>query len=630
MRCPQCGSSNNPRARRCGECGAPLRIDLPPRAASRTPRESRRIITVLFADIVGYTSLVEAHADQTEGVRALLQRCFDEMASRVLDHGGIVEKFIGDAVCALFGAPAVHEDDPERALACALAMQDAIARFNDTHSKAGSNPADPLRLRIGVSTGEVVGGTAEHGGQEQYSVTGDAVNTASRLQTAAEPGQVLVSAATERLTRDEYILESAGDIKLKGKRSLVQSFVLKGPRLAGLRSGLDFVNRRRELEHLQYCLDLASERDPQLLEIVGDAGVGKSRLVSAFADRVTSSAVVCRGSCPPMAAGPLHPFRAVAQELVRGLGPDRSQKPELSPALGVLEHIAAEGFASGADLSMEAIASAVQAVIQVIGNSAATVIVLENIHRGDPESLELLQRLIGRVRDERVLLTWTRRTGEEMVIQSDHTASFTRLSLRPLPERDAEQLMRQLLGEAPVPVTVQRLIVDRSGGNPLYIEAMVRTILEDGDLLDGRDSESLEIPTTVQGLIQARLDSLPEAQRLAVQEAAVVGREFDARLLQSVDLFGLDIAPALEALARRGMIEQVSGDTFAFRHVLTQEVCYDTMLQGLRAELHREVADAIPEMFPDRMVELAPVRADHYAKAGDTDRAVEVLVEAGG
>jgi class 3 adenylate cyclase len=611
-----------------------LKVEPAPKPSARAPRESRRIVTVLFADIVGYTSLVEAHERQTEGLRAVLQQCFDALASTVLDHGGIVEKFIGDAICALFGAPAVHEDDPERALACALAMQGTIARFNDDSSDSEADQPAPLQLRIGVSTGEVVGGTAEHAGQEQYSVTGDAVNTASRLQTAAQPGQVLVSAATERLSRDAFALEPAGEIKLKGKRSPVLAFLLAGARVESGRAGFDFVNRRTELEHLGYCMDLAAEGHAQLLEIVGDAGVGKSRLVSAFVEKVASTAVVCRGSCPPMAAGPLHPFRSIIQELLSGAPEGPAEPPRPPESVTLLEQIESEGFASGDDVSSEGIATALQNVIHHIGLTSPILLVLENVHRADPDSLELLQRLIARVRGDRLLLTWTRRTGEEMVIPGDQNASFTRLSLMPLSERDAELLMRQLLGETRVPPAMQRLIVERSGGNPLYIEAMVRALLDDPRLLqqagDAGPSDGLEIPTTVRGLIQARLDSLPESQRLVAQEAAVVGREFDAKLLQSVDLYGIDVDPALDALARRGMIEHVNGDTFAFRHVLTQEVCYETMLQGLRAELHREVADAIPEMFPDRLVDLAPVRADHYAKAGDTDRAVEVLVEAGG
>ena len=628
LACSRCGASNNPRALRCGGCGVSLREEKPSQSGVRAPRESRRIVTILFADIVGYTSLVETLGEQTEAVRAALKDCFDALGAAILDHGGIVEKFIGDAICALFGAPLVREDDPRRALACALEMQTIIARLNAARPE--SDPVGSLSLRIGISTGEVVGGTAQHAGQEQYSVTGDAVNTASRLQTSAEPGEILVGVATERLVRDAFVLESVGAIKLKGKRAPVEAFLLVRERDDVLASsGPVFVDRKRELEQLSYYLRLASEGDPQLVELVGDAGVGKSRLVEAFSDSAVDEALVCRGSCPPQAATPLFPFRAITEGLLKGLTQERREEMP-SDALAVFEAVVDGTLGPETAEHSEAVVSALHMAIRAASLAGPIVMVVENFHRSDAETLDVLQRLVARIRDERLLLLWTRRTGEEIMLQGDYSASFTRMPLRPLSERDAEQLMRQLLGDVNVPETVQRLIVDRSGGNLLYIEAMVRTIIDDGGVLDGNEPESLEVPTTVTGLIQARLDSLPESRRLVVQEAAVAGREFDARLLQIVDLFGLDVLPELEALARNGMIEHVAGSTYRFRHLLTQEVCYETMLQGLRSELHREIADIMPEMYPDQSVELAPTRADHYAKAGDTDRAVEVLVEAGG
>ncbi|HEV3311390.1 MAG TPA: adenylate/guanylate cyclase domain-containing protein, partial [Chloroflexota bacterium] len=546
-----------------------------PKISTRAPRESRRIVTALFADIVGYTSMVETHSERTETVRALLQECFDGLAPIVLDFGGIVEKFIGDAICALFGAPAVHEDDPQRALACALAMQAAMDRMAETRGGAdGHDGLPPMSLRIGISTGEVVGGTAKQGGQEQYSVTGDAVNTASRLQASAQSGQILVSAATERLARATFAFEPIGEIKLKGKRSPLHTFVLLGEREPGARAGdIDLVNRRKEMAHLDYCLELAAQGDPQLVELTGDAGVGKSRLVEAFAEHVSDSALVSRGSCPPQAAAPVHPFMTVARDLLVGISALGGPADTPTEMIGVLEEVAAGTIPVDLEEPAHAIASAMQQAVHAISYARPVLILVENVHRADPESLDLLQHLIARIRDERLMLAWTRRTGEEMPLEGDYHVAFTRIPLKPLADRDAEYLLRQLLGDTPVPAQLQRLVVERSAGNPLYIEAMVRAILDDGDLLARPEVASLEVPTTVHGLIQSRLDSFPEAQRLVAQEAAVAGREFDARLLQEVDLFGIDVLPALEALTRRGMIESMGGTTYRFRHVLTQEVC---------------------------------------------------------
>ena len=626
--CPSCGAVNNPKARRCGECGTEFRQKAAPIQGGRAKHESRRIVTVLFADLVGFTTMVESYEGEAETVRALLAQCFEELSARVLAHGGTVEKFIGDAVCALFGAPTAHEDDPERALICALEMQSAIDQLNGHRASDGS-PGQMLALRIGISTGEVVGGTTQHAGELQYSVTGDAVNTASRLQSAAAPRQVLVSESTERLARDRFVFESAGAIQLKGKRKPTEAYRLVSLRREESPANTDMVNRLDDLERLNYCLRLAARRDTQLVEIVGDAGVGKTRLISAFNAAARSDAIVAHGTCPAMATSQLYPFLSIAADLVKASRDiagthDGGQRPEV-----ILEDLLLT--APPEDVrSVDGIVSAIRAVVRQLETHLPVVVTVENIQRADPVSIEVLKRLAATVVNSRLMLLWTRRTGEEAPLDTDYDCSLTRLVLKPLSPVDSERLMKQLLGERAVPQPLKDLIVERSAGNPLYIEAMTRMLIDDEDLFaPGLTPETIQIPHTVQGLIQARLDSIPESQRLALQEAAVVGREFDQRLLQRVDLFGIDIPSTLDAVVRSGMVEHTGDGVYRFRHVLTQEVAYDAMLQGLRAELHREVAEALVDMYPDRAGELAPAIADHYAKAGETGRAVEILVQAG-
>ncbi len=624
--CPTCGAVNNRRARRCGQCAAQLLQPAKPVDPTRAQHESRRLITVLFADLVGYTAMVETYESQAESVRALLTECFDELAGQVVSHGGTVEKFIGDAICALFGAPTAHEDDPERALACALEMQAAIDRMNDRRS--GRTSIDqPLSLRIGISTGEVVGGTMEHGGERQYSVTGDAVNTASRLQAAASPGQILAGDSTEKLARQRFTFESAGQIKLKGKRKPTEAYRLLGPRREESPSGMALIDRRDDLERLNYCLSRAAQGDTQLVEIVGDAGVGKTRLLSAFTV-AGSDRVVAYGSCPPMATSQLYPFVSISEtldEASRGYIDGASGKPPELALKNLVESAAAEGARTP-----DEIASAIRSAVKHLEARATVIIVIENIQRADPLTVEVLKRVAATVSNTRLMLLWSRRTGEEAPLDSDYDCPLTRLVLKPLSTGDSQLMMRQMLGDREIPQSLEHLIVERSAGNPLYIEAMTRMLLDDEDLFaNGNMPETIQIPHTVQGLIQARLDNIPESQRLALQEAAVVGREFDAGLLQRVDLFGIDMGAALDSAVRTGMIEHVGEAGYRFRHVLTQEVAYDGMLQGLRAELHREVAEALIDMFPERATELAPAIADHFAKAGETDRAVEILVQAG-
>jgi adenylate cyclase len=629
-RCPNCTAFTHALARLCGNCGTQLNASQAPNpiaTSQRAPRDSRRLVTVLFADIVGYTGMVESFGEHTEQVRTFMHHCFDILGRIVVDHGGTVEKFIGDAVCAVFGAPVVHEDDPERALSCALKMQEAMLGF-ERPAMDGRNSDQKLQLRIGISTGEVVAGTADQGGTEHYTVTGDAVNTAARLQSHAEPGQITVSEATERLARDRFVFEPAGEVKLKGKRAPVRTHILLGSREAHLPTGTDFVGREREMDQLWFCFDSAARDGLQLVEIVGEAGVGKSRLVSRFIEAAGPDATICRGSCPPMASAPLQPFRDIVRCLLAA-HPDEAESagdPDLTTARHLLEALVNDEADVDGSSDPETVAQTV--LVFLSASAGRTAVILENAHRADPDTLQVLRLLTRGATHSGSLLIWTRRTGEEPVVQGDTAASLTRLTLRPLSAMESRRLLDLLLGESSMPEPMADLVVQRSGGNPLYIEAIVRMLLEEGDLREA-SGDRIDVPATVQSLIQARLDNLPEHQKLLLQEAAVVGREFEVDLLEEVDLFGVDVAACLDALAERGMLERAGGRAYRFHHVLTQEVAYDTMLETLRMELHRELADTLLERNPDRIRELAPIIADHYAKAGDTERAVEILVESG-
>ncbi len=631
--CPSCGASNNPLARRCGACGQPLR-DLEPAATSgRAPLESKRIVTVLFADLEGYTSLVESYGDQAEQVRALLASYFQILSRVVREHGGTVEKFIGDAICALFGAPVVHEDDPARALRCALGMRDALA---DLNARRSEEEAGPLNIRIGVTTGQVVGGTTEHGGERQYSVTGDAVNTASRLQAAAGPGQIFVAASTEALARRAFRFESMGRIKLKGKRQPVETYRLLGVlRSEGDLALSEIVGREVETAHLMYCLGQAAAGTPQLVEVVGEPGIGKSAFVTAFAAQAREKAMVASSLCPPLGSMPFLPFQQISADLLQPVWPSASGEEEVSrPAsqasVECLQALAAGTLVVGSEESVEQIASSLQELISQRSLTSTVVVSLEDVQRADPQSLDLWKRLLTSRWFGRVVLMWTRRTGEDLQLDAEPSVSFTRIVLGPLPAVNSSSLLDAIVDGVEVSDEVRKLVVERSGGNPLYIEAMTRSLLESPKVISGQEPlGSLEVPATVQGLIQSRLDSMPEPQRLLLQEAAVIGTEFDARLLERVDLFGIDVRAALEAVCRRGIVDQIGASSYRFRHVLTQEVAYNMMLEGLRSELHRETAEALLDLNPENVSLLGPTIADHYAKAGDVDRAVDILVQAG-
>jgi class 3 adenylate cyclase/tetratricopeptide (TPR) repeat protein len=626
--CPSCGSENAPGAKFCSECGARLT----PAAGTL---EERKVVTVVFCDLVGST----ARAEQLdpEDVRAQLSSFHARVRSDLERHGGTVEKFIGDAVVAVFGAPLVHEDDPERAVRAALAIQDWALE------------EDAIDVRVAVNTGEAlvtVGARPEAG---EGLVAGDVINTAARLQAAAPVNGILVGEATYRATerRIEYRRHAAVDTK--GKQEPVTVWEAVSARsLFGvdvdLKPRTRLVGRRRELDQLLDALARArAEHEPQLVTIVGVPGMGKSRLVQELSVAVEAEPELIRwrqgrslpygqgvsywalGEMLKAEAGILESDAAAIAEsklretVARVCSADDVDwlQSMLRPLIGIADD------AFGGDRRGEAFA-AWRRFLEGLVDERPTVLVFEDLHWADDGLLDFVDTLVDWATDVPLLVVSTARP--ELLARRPHWGggkpNAATLSLAPLSERETAELVHAILERSVLPADVQAAVLARAGGNPLYAEEFARMVAERGS--DG-ESRELPLPDSLQGLISARLDALTRAEKKLLQNAAVVGKVFWPGAL--TDAGGDAAAPddLLRALERKEFIRRerrsaVEGELqYAFRHVLVRDVAYAQIPRAVRAERHEHAATWIERRV--RGEDAAELLAHHYLSALEYSRA---------
>jgi class 3 adenylate cyclase/tetratricopeptide (TPR) repeat protein len=640
-----------------GHVPAPEPLSSP--AARAGDPEEWRPVTVLFADIVGFTSLSERLDAET--VREITTECFRQLVPEVTRYEGTIDKFMGDAVMALFGAPTTHEDDPARALWAALAMQRALERFNAELERARGMR---LALRIGIESGDVVAGVRDVAGVREYTVIGDAVNVAARLQAATEPSTILVGAATERRSGGGFAFRSVPPLVLKGKDQPVNAFVLLGPsdpsepeRLApaGV-SRAPLVGRADELRSLEECLTELRRGRGQIVLVLGEPGLGKSRLLTELRSRaggvswVRAQAFAHEGAVSYGLARTLvrelcgmqddEPEAAAAQRLrtrLAALG-----CPTAYPPLALLLTLPLDGEASTqvAGLAPEELQrltfGAVAELLARLAADAPLVIELDDLHWADPSSVDLLISLLHlaerapilfcyALRPERDAPAWALRERAARDVPHRHTE----LLLRPLSETASTELVAELLGLAEPPPGL-RSVLERAAGTPLWVEELVSTLIERGLLVaeDGQwrvtaDLDRVEIPNTLHALLVARIDRLGDA-RPTLQTAAVIGRQFGQRVLERVAGEGASLSDHLLVAQRVDLVRELQAvpeREYGFKHVLTQEAAYATLLLRRRRELHRQVAEALEELYPERVDELHAILAYHYQRAEAWDRA---------
>jgi class 3 adenylate cyclase len=577
---------------------------------------------VLFADLVGSTEL--AGSQDPERTRAMLTRFYDVVAAEIEEAGGTVEKFVGDAVMAAFGAPVSHEDDPERALHAALSMQ---RRLHELFGAA-------LALRIGVNTGEVVVGRPREGGS---FVTGDAVNVAARLEQAAEPGEILVGERTALAVRGVFDLGEPATVQAKGKpegvvaRRLVRALTLARPRgVGGLPAA--FVGREGELNVLQAAYRrVADERRPERVDIIGEAGVGKTRLVREFWAWLGSDspeALRRTGRCMPYGQGITYaPIGEVVREHLGLLASD-----PLELVRGRLGKHEILGLTLGLEAPTELHPLAARdrlhwACAEFFGELAAgqpAVVLVEDVHWAEAPLLDLLDSVLRQMRGPLLLLATSRPEREAgRAAWGGRDRGAVSIWLEPLTSTDAERLLDAII-PGTLSARLRRTIVERAEGNPFFVEELVGTLIDQGALRreNGRwtlvdPPRDLVVPDTVQAVLAARIDRLPPAEKAALQAASVIGRVFWSSPIYDL-LEGLE--PDLRLLEDRGFIRpqpgsSISGEPeFAIKHALTREVAYASLPKAKRARLHARFAAWLERVGGGRD-EHAALLAHHYAEA---------------
>jgi class 3 adenylate cyclase/tetratricopeptide (TPR) repeat protein len=611
--CPACGSELPADARFCASCGAAV--------GSALPIEERKLATILFADLVGSTELGEQDPERT---RALLDRFYDAMATEIEGAGGTVEKFIGDAVMAAFGAPLALEDHAERALHAALSMQ---RRFEELFG-------DRLALRIGVNTGKVVLGRAREGSS---FVTGDAVNVAQRLEAAADGGEILAGERTVAAVRGAFEFAEPMKVEAKGKRGgvecrrVLRSLSLMRPRgLGDLKQA--FVGRDDELAQLQATYRTAvDERAPRVVTILGDAGVGKTRLVRELWQWLgaQSPAPVRRtGRC--LSYGQATAYWPLGEVLREHLDLLESDSPQL--ARDKLAGREILGLTLGLDVAgdlhpLEARDRLHDAWTELLGEVARerpVVLLIEDLHWAEPELFELLGRVARDVEGPVLLLA----TARPEVLEARPgwgaaTATSALIRLEPLSAVDSERLVQELLA-IELPDELRDVVVTRAEGNPFFVEELIATLIDrnllrrsNGGWRLGELPTDFAVPDSVEAVLAARIDLLAPAEKSALQAAAVIGRVFWTGPVYEL-LEGLE--PDLRVLEERDFIRRRPGSSmagereYAIKHALTREVAYASLPKARRARLHAAFAQWVERLSEGRD-ENAALLGHHYAEA---------------
>jgi len=597
--CPACGHDTRPGARFCEACGAPLP------AAPAAEAEQRKRVTVLFSDVTGSTALGERL--DPESLRAVMARYF-ELARGVIErHGGTVEKFIGDAVMAVFGVPVLHEDDALRTVRAAVDLRAGLAGLNESLQR---DYGTSLELRIGINTGEVVTGT------EERLATGDAVNVAARLEQAAQPGEILLGPETEALVRDAVVAEPTEPLVLKGKSGPLAAFRLASvTRTAQGRSrpaGVPMVGRGPELERLRAAMAQATtDRSCQLFTVLGAAGVGKSRLAYEFLDGLDGVTVV-RGTCLSYGEGITYwPVVEILKQLLGEQPERRLGELGLDPGgMRALRSVLGEG----AHTSGEEIAWAVRQLLEAEAARAPLVVVLDDIHWGEGAFLDLVDHVADLSRDAPILLLCMARP--ELLDRRPNWGggklNATTVLLEPLAAGDAEALVVSLLDGAELDDELRDRILDGAEGNPLFVQEMVGLV---------RDSPAttVSVPPTIQALLAARLDQLDPTERGVLERGSVEGRTFHRGAVQALSPTEVELRAPLTALVRRELVRpdrpQFPGeDAYRFRHLLIRDAAYEALPKLSRAELHERFAVWIGGHGVD-LVELDEIVGYHLERA---------------
>ncbi|HEV2251511.1 MAG TPA: adenylate/guanylate cyclase domain-containing protein [Candidatus Limnocylindria bacterium] len=652
--CATCGGTIRAKDRFCPTCGTPIAAAQAARSATTSASlqvtaetadallEQRKVVTIVFADLSGSTPLAEKL--DPEELRGILGSYFGALARQIQRYEGTIDKYIGDAVMAVFGAPISHEDDAERAVHAALAMQASIVRLNDDLDRTYGVR---LSLRIGVNTGEVVAGLLAGDVQRAYTVVGDAVNTAQRLESAAPLGQVLVSETTRRLAMHRFEFERRDPIVLKGKTEPVVTYrVVRELDTTIEPDATRFVGRAEELAVLGDALGRARAGRGSVISIVGEPGVGKSRLIAEFRNALPPQVDRMTARCASYEQAT--PYALIA-DFIRGAFGIHAADDETAASAALQEGL--KRYAAAVDPTVAAVVleiigyperSAVdperkrallvgflRSVLQRAAARAPFLLAAEDLHWGDDASLRVLEELVGDTATLPCLLLTTSRTGWSPRWEAQC------IELAPFDDAGGRELIEAVV-QMPVEPALADSVLARTGGNPFFIEEVVRELQSAGSLVEragriGADAKAAErLPATITEVLEARLDRLSEPATRVVRPAAVIGRTFWYRVLAQLlpegsVSEGLGILESEQFVVARATTPEL---TYAFRQALIRDVAYQVQLMSVRRRTHTAVGRAIETLFSDRLDEFIDLLAYHYERGDEPVRALPWLMRA--
>jgi len=678
--CPSCARSNAPGSRFCNQCGHPLEVATAPVAATTfaspqayTPKHlaekiltsraalegERKQVTVLFCDVVDSSRLAERL--DAEGMHEVMDRALRLMAEAVHRYEGTVNQFLGDGLMALFGAPVALEDHAFRAVQAALAIRETISGLSEQLER---ERGVEVRLRLGLNTGLVVVGRIGDDLRMDYTAVGDTTHLAARVQALAEPGTILIAEATHRLVADYVRSEALGPVSIKGRSELVPVYKVTGRRrgrtrleVSAERGLTHLVGRQRELGFLQDCLARVKAGRGQVVGIVGEPGVGKSRLLYEFKKSLEGDRVTwLEGHC--VAYGQTTPYLPVLDILRANFQIEDGDNPlqireklhqglrQLDPVLEATLPFLGELFGlPGEDESLKYLDpkdkrkktfEAIRALTVAGSQRRPLVVVVEDLHWIDKTSEDYYAFLIESLAGMPHLLLTTHRPG--YAVRWGDKTFYTQLALDLLTQDETATMVARLLESPDLPPELLRLVRERAEGNPLFVEEITAALLERGAIvrqnggLRWTGTAVTEVPATIQDIIRARIDRLEEPVKRTVQAAAVIGREFGLRLLTRISEMAQEVQGYLETLKHLELVHETRFFPeleYIFKHAVTQDVAYQSLLGQRRKELHGAIARAIEELFADRLEEQAAILAYHYARSENQEKTVEYALLAG-
>jgi len=666
--CPSCGKANPPGSKFCNDCGNPFVPAPPPpdysKPHSYTPKfladkilttrsaieGERKLVTVLFADVANFTSLSEKL--DPEEIHEIMDGCFKILMDEVHKYEGTINQFTGDGVMALFGAPLAHEDHAQRACHAALAIQDSLTPYSQRLEEEHSLD---FRIRLGLNSGPVVVGAIGDDLRMDYTAIGDTINLASRMESFAQPGTILVSKHTHRLARDFFTFEPLGKIQVKGKKEPQEAFVLLAP--SGVKTRLTasaikgaltpFIGREHPMALLMEAYNHVREGSGQVVEVVGEAGVGKSRLLLEFRSLLPrDEATYLEGRCIhfgfSMAYLPLlDALRSYfgikegdKESLIRNTMKEKVEPSLLAPLEDLFSlPVADEQYVKlEPKEKRERIFEALRDLFIRESQNHPIILVIEDLHWIDKTTEEFLDYLMGSITTAKILLILLHRP--EYTHPWGSRSYFNRIGLTQLTMQSSAELVRAILEGKGVAPELSDLILTRAAGNPLFMEELTHNLLENGSI-EMKDDQyvlsrltSIAVPDTIQGIIAARMDRLEENLKQIMQVASVIGREFAFRVLHAISGMRKEVKADLLDLQRLELIYEKSlfpELEYIFKHALIQEVAYNSLLLKRRKAIHERIGHAIEELYPDRLEEFYEMLAYHYTKSDNQEKAYHYL-----